>query len=106
MKTSTFFTGLLVFGAAAVSLENIGKKYSACETYQGYTEDPKGEGTFYVFDHQGIEARTRDARFSMIGNGELKDSLRIGDRYCFAYMDPINPLASLKLRSVQPDTSQ
>ena len=83
-----------------LAAENTGPTRNACEIYQNHAENDMSANVAYIFNPTPIQARDI-ARYSIIGNAALRDSLKIGDRYCFIYIEPLIPLADFKLKSIR-----
>lgn len=102
MKTKTLLAALGTVIGLGIGLENMGSKKTDCEVYQGYTQIVPDADVIYVFDPEKAYSRRGPARYVAEGDPALRDSLRIGEKYCFELMDPIFPLAYTKLKSVNP----
>ena len=88
MKTKTgILSSLGLFGVVIglTIFENTGPTRRDCEIYQGHTW---GETSVnYVFDPESPDTRAGFPRHSLEGNPALKDSLTIGEKYCFDYKE-------------------
>ena len=63
---------------------------TGCEIYQGY-RNFDGE-RIYFFDSNKEDERSLSPKYPpLAGDYKLKDSLTIGQRYCFEFKDPITP---------------
>ena len=94
----TLLASLLTAAMIAIRLENAGPTKRDCEIYQGYKQSDAEISAFFVFDPLPIYLRKSAPRFSLRGNPELKDLLKIGENYCFNHMNPINPLGYRRIR--------
>ncbi len=84
-----------------------------CEKYQGYSPDVDAGGLVYVFDPDSIKVRPDSARYSLLGDPSLANSIlnwRNKDnrykRFCFEFREPIVPWGYRTLESVHFDSSQ
>jgi hypothetical protein len=100
MDTYTkWMTALVTATLLAFTAEKITSQRQACEIYQGASPDAVNGNMSYVFD-PNPEGREGDARFSIIGDPELKNSLIREQRYCFTYAQPLaswKPSKDLKI---------
>ena len=100
VKTADTFRGLTIGGLAGLVLVailgNIGPVRRDCEVYQGWTRGANEE-IICVFDPEKRDKRGLDAQYPLVGSPELKNSLKIGKKYCFEYKEPIAPWALKEL---------
>lgn len=107
VKTADRVSGLIIGGLAGLlfiagiaGVGNIGPTRKACEIYRGWTRGADGEKIF-VFDPKKRDERGLDVQYPLVGDAELENSLKIGNKYCFEYKDPIAPWATKRLVSAQ-----
>ena len=101
MKRKALLAAAAVGIAAVIGLENTGPVYRDCEVYQGYTLEPNDGIVHYAFDPKNVYNRAGSPRYSLEGDPELINSLRIGESYCFEFKETIfsNKLKSVSLEN-------
>lgn len=90
----------ITLAASLIAGENTGPTRNACEIYQNHAENDMSANVAYIFNPTPITTR-EVARYSIVGNAALRDSLKMGDRYCFTYTEPLIPWADFKLKSIR-----
>jgi hypothetical protein len=98
-----------LIGIVAASIVGVGilgsveRTFQNCEIYQGYTESDADASVTYIFDPEENTSRgLRAPRFGLKGDSDLKDSLKIRERYCFTGADPIFPGEDERIISIGP----
>ena len=102
MKTYTkFLIGATITLSSLIGLEHFGPTKKGCEIYQGFGADPINGEMGYVFDPMP-KGREDNARYSILGDPILKDSLIKGKNYCFTYTQPVLG-ENKQLRDIHPN---
>lgn len=94
MKTRKIIGGLGLIAIAGLGgltvLENVGPTKYGCEVYRGEGLNLKGDAIEFVFDSSRKEYREgRTPQYTIQGDEEIKNQLKIGTAYCFDYTNPI-----------------